>query len=104
MNITDTTESHTVFRLENPLQERFMSRRFPRSILAVSVLLVATATARGQDVPAVSVSGTEVTKRTEKLMNRYQWGETLGSVLAKAKENKRLVFWVDIVGDLDGGL
>ena len=50
------------------------------------------------------VAGTTVEKRVTKVMKTIRWQPDLKSAQEKAKKEKKLVFWMQIVGDLDGGL
>ena len=70
----------------------------------VLILFLGAGVAWTQSVPYVSISGTEVTKRTELVMRSYQWEESLDALLARAAKEKKLAFWLQLVGDLDGGL
>jgi hypothetical protein len=54
--------------------------------------------------PAAEVGGTRVAERTVKALSSIQWAGDLDQVLEKAKTEKKLVFWLQIVGDLAGGL
>jgi hypothetical protein len=71
---------------------------------AVLILLLGSGIAWSQSVPYVSISGTEVTKRTELVKRSYQWEESLDALLARATKEKKLAFWLQLVGELDGGL
>ncbi len=50
------------------------------------------------------VKGDEVLKRTTTVVHPERWATELDNVMAKAKAEKKLVFWMQIVGDLAGGL
>lgn len=70
------------------------------SVLVLGALLAPTALAQRN----YAVEGAEVEKRTEALMDRIDWKPSLEEARAQAAESKKLVFWLQIVGDLDGGL
>ena len=53
---------------------------------------------------AAEVRGTQVAERTTKALSEIPWAGDLDQVLEKAKKEKKLVFWLQIVGDLAGGL
>lgn len=53
---------------------------------------------------AAEVRGTQVAERTVKALTAIPWAGDLDQVLEKAKKEKKLVFWLQIVGDLAGGL
>ena len=55
-------------------------------------------------LPALEVSGPQVAERVEKVMKSIDWQESLAAAQAKAQKEKKLVFWLQLVGDLDGGL
>ena len=55
-------------------------------------------------LPALEVTGQRVTERVEKVMKAIDWQESLAAARAKAQKEKKLVFWLQIVGELDGGL
>lgn len=53
---------------------------------------------------AEHVKGSEVSARTTKVLAAIDWGNDLEAVREKAKKEKKLVFWLQLVGELDGGL
>ena len=55
-------------------------------------------------VEAEHVKGTEVSARTTKVVAAIAWGNDLEAVKEKARKEKKLVFWLQLVGELDGGL
>ena len=61
-------------------------------------------TLSAQDVVPVSVSGQQVEKNVRKVMTTYDWGESLVGLKAQAQREKKLIFWLQMVGALDGGL
>ena len=38
------------------------------------------------------------------MMSKINWSKDLNELKKKAQAQKKMIFWVDIVGDLDGGL
>jgi len=52
----------------------------------------------------VEVSATQVAERTQKVLKHIPWAESLNAAKEKAAQEKKLVFWMQLVGDLDGGL
>lgn len=50
------------------------------------------------------VGGDEVEQRTTTVLAKRQWSDSLDDLLARAHKEKKLVFWMQLVGDLDGGL
>ncbi len=53
---------------------------------------------------ASQVSGTQVALRTEKVLNNLPWAASLSEAKERAQKEKKLVFWLQLVGDLNGGL
>jgi len=65
--------------------------------------LFALAVASGE-ASAETVSGPKVVERTDKVLSAIPWAKDLDDALARAAKEKKLVFHVQIVGDLQGGL
>ena len=55
-------------------------------------------------VHAEHVKGSQVSARTTKVVSAIDWGNDLQAVREKAGKEKKLVFWLQLVGELDGGL
>ena len=55
-------------------------------------------------VQAEHVKGSQVSSRTTKVVSAIDWGNDLQAVREKAAKEKKLVFWLQLVGELDGGL
>jgi hypothetical protein len=53
---------------------------------------------------AADVKATRVAERTSKALTAISWAGDLDQVLEKAKKERKLVFWLQLVGDLAGGL
>ena len=71
-----------------------------RQHLLIASCLLGSASA----LPALEVSAQRVAERVEKVMKAIDWQESLAGARAKAQKEKKLVFWLQLVGDLDGGL
>jgi hypothetical protein len=56
------------------------------------------------DAGAETVSGDKVIERTEKIFSAIPWAASLDEALLRGSKEKKLVFYVQIVGDLKGGL
>jgi len=67
------------------------------AILFVSLFVVSVARAE-------MVKGPQVAERTTKVLTKIDWTHDLSTLLEKAKQEKKLAFWLQLVGDLDGGL
>ena len=50
------------------------------------------------------VGGGEVEKRTVQVVNSTHWSRTFAALKDRAQSEKKLIFWLQLVGDLDGGL
>lgn len=67
------------------------------SIALGLALLAAAAEAQRYD-------GDTVAERTEVVMETFDWQKSLEDAKATAAKSGRSVFWMQLVGDLDGGL
>jgi len=74
-----------------------------RHLSALALALVSTATF-AQNVTTQYVSGDEVKSRSDAVMAKIAWTNDLEALQAKAIRENKLVFWMQIVGELDGGL
>jgi hypothetical protein len=73
--------------------------------LALAALVASGAGAvSAQDVPMKPLSGTEVAKRTKKLLADVHWTNDIEDLKKQAEAENKLIFWLEIVGELDGGL
>jgi len=50
------------------------------------------------------VSAAEVKRNTEIVMSKIAWTNELEAAKKQAEKEKKLIFWLQIVGELDGGL
>ncbi len=70
--------------------------------------LLAAAVVVGWSATAVAgprhASGTEVEKRVEQVMTSITWTNDIDELRDRATKNKKLIFWLQLVGELDGGL
>lgn len=53
---------------------------------------------------AVEFTGTQVAERTEKVLKSIPWASSLAEAKERAQKENKLVFWLQLVGNLDGGL
>ena len=72
-----------------------------RTATLAALLALAVASS---EASAETVSGTKVVERTGKVMTAIPWAKDLDDALSRAAREKKLVFHVQIVGDLQGGL
>jgi hypothetical protein len=54
----------------------------------------------GQD----AVHGAQVYKRTKALVQSIAWSSSLEDLKAEASRTGKMIFWLQLVGDLDEGL
>ncbi len=73
------------------------------TVAAVAVLLT-TGVLHAQNVAYKTVTGEQVKLNVDKMMSKIDWSKDLNELKKKAQAQKKMIFWVDIVGDLDGGL
>jgi hypothetical protein len=69
------------------------------ALFGFAVFLLSARTPR-----AMEVSGTKVAARTDKVIQAIDWSSSLSAVKERAQKEKKLVFWLQLVGELDGGL
>ena len=72
--------------------------------VAAFAVLFMTGALHAQNVAYTTVKGEQVKLNVDKMMSKINWGTDLDELKKKAKAQKKMIFWVDIVGDLDGGL
>ena len=73
------------------------------TVAAVAVLLT-TGALHAQNVAYKPVTGEQVKLNVDKMMSKINWSKDFNELKKKAQAQKKMIFWVDIVGDLDGGL
>ncbi len=78
-----------------------MMHRTSLAALAVCLVLGGTVTLKAGPY---RVPGSQVKERTELVLKGYEWFRDLEALKREAAQRKKLVFWIQIVGDLDGGL
>ena len=50
------------------------------------------------------VDGKKVAERVERVMAHYGWHDSLEELKQTAAKRKKLILWLQLVGNLDGGL
>lgn len=80
------------------MRSQVSQRRLACSLALLALFLPASA-ARSETVTA-----TQVAERTNKVLEAFDWTNDLDLLKEKARKEKKLVFWLQIVGDLNGGL
>ena len=72
----------------------------PKTCLLVAGALVASL---ASSAPA-QIAGDEVAERTITMMTSLDWHSSVAEVTKVATEQDKPIFWLQIVGDLDGDL
>ena len=72
--------------------------------LAAVAMLLTTGVLHAQNVAYKTVTGGQVKLNVDKMMSKIDWSKDFNELKKKAQAQKKMIFWVDIVGDLDGGL
>ena len=73
------------------------------TVAAVAVLLT-TGALHAQNVAYKTVTGEQVQLTVDKMMSKINWNKDFNELKKKAQAERKMIFWVDIVGDIDGGL
>ena len=73
------------------------------TVAAVAVLLT-TGALHAQNVAYKTVTGEQVQKNVDKMMSKITRNKNFNELKKKAQAERKMIFWVDIVGDIDGGL
>ena len=50
------------------------------------------------------VSASQVEKNVAKVMKVYNWSDSLDELQEIAESKNKMIFWLQVVGELDGGL
>ena len=74
-----------------------------RIVLVTLVTVVAAGFASAQTFER-RVKGDEVSRRTTTVVYPERWSSSLDELKVTAKKKKKLVFWLQLVGDLGGAL
>ena len=72
--------------------------------VAAFAVLFMTGALHAQNVPYKTVTGEQVKLNVDKMMSKINWSKDFNELKKKAQAEKKMIFWVDIVGDIDGGL
>ncbi|HBO50910.1 MAG: hypothetical protein VCD16_07275 [Planctomycetota bacterium] len=73
------------------------------TVAAVAVLLT-TGALHAQNVAYKTVTGEQVQLNVDKMMSKINWSKDFNELKKKAQAERKMIFWVDIVGDINGGL
>jgi hypothetical protein len=72
--------------------------------LAAVAMLLTTGVLHAQNVAYKTVTGEQVKQNVDKMMSKINWSKDLNELKKKAQAERKMIFWVDIVGDINGGL
>ena len=72
--------------------------------LAAVAMLLTTGVLHAQNVAYKTVTGEQVKQNVDKMMSKINWSKDLNELKKKAQTERKMIFWVDIVGDINGGL
>ncbi len=72
--------------------------------VAAFAVLLTTGALHAQNVAYTTWTGEQVKANVDKMMSKINWSNNFKELKKKAQAEKKMIFWVDIVGDLDGGL
>lgn len=77
-----------------------------KRLMSAMVLTFALACpgARAQDVQARPMGAEQVRTRVAALMRSIVWSRSLAAAADLAVKKRKMVFWMHVVGELDGGL
>ena len=77
-------------------------RRFPVLTLAIGALVLAPF-ASAQHVQRKVVKGKSVARKLVKL-EQLTWSKSLDDLRERSRKARKMMLWIHVVGDLDGGL
>ena len=72
--------------------------------VAAFAVLLTTGALQAQNVSYKTWTGEQVKSTVDKMMSKINWSKNFNERMKKAQAEKKMIFWVDIVGNLDGGL
>ena len=72
--------------------------------VAAFAVLLTTGALQAQNVSYKTWTGEQVKSNVDKMMSKINWSNNFNELKKKAQAEKKMIFWVDIVGALDGGL
>ena len=72
--------------------------------VAAFAVLLTTGALHAQKVAYTTWTGEQVKANVDKMMSKINLSNNFKELKKKAQAEKKMIFWVDIVGDLDGGL
>ena len=68
------------------------------------LLLLLFLTLVSADTLKQAVSASQVEKNVAKVMKVYNWSDSLHELQQEAEKKNKMIFWLQVVGELDGGL
>jgi hypothetical protein len=80
---------------------KLWTRSVPSLGFALVLAIVTVAATPGL---ALEVPGSQVKSNTDRIMKSIEWSGNMDSLRARAQSERKLIFWLQLVGDLDDGL
>lgn len=71
---------------------------------AVAVFVISGFFTARLDARPPHIDGKKVAVRVDRVMEHYGWQDSIEELKQTAAKQKKLIFWLQIVGELDGGL
>ncbi len=81
-----------------------LNMNFRNSIVTILVAILLCSLSGPAPGSPRHVAGSDVSKRVDSVMKNIQWQDSLEKLKETAQKKKKLIFWLQIVGELDGGL
>lgn len=75
-----------------------------KTIVLVILIFICLQTSFADKFVRERVSAKKVEKNVEKLEKNIRWHRNFDELKAEAKKKNKMVFWMQLVGDLNGGL
>ena len=72
--------------------------------VATFAVLLTTGALQAQNVAYRTYTGEQVKQNVDKMMSKINWNKNFDELKQKAQAERKMIFWVDIVGDINGGL
>ena len=76
--------------------------RKPAAMALLAMLLVASPVAAQKSKKRVG--GVDVARRTMTVVDARRWSSSFDELKKRAQREKKLIFWLQLVGELGGGL
>lgn len=70
----------------------------------ILILLLFVLSVLHADTLKQTISANQVEKNVAKVMKVYNWSDSFEDLQKRAQEKNKMIFWLQVVGELDGGL